>query len=68
MSLSHDSSNPNKSYTIFFGIWVWSRASTRNSNSISTRRPDQRDDKWGEVSLRLQELEALDDKRMQAQQ
>ena len=30
--------------------------------------PWQQDDKWGKYQLRLQELEASDDKRMQTQQ
>ena len=44
------------------------RASTRNSNSISTRHLDSEMTKEEKHRLRLQELEALDDKRLQAQQ
>ena len=67
MGLSYDNLNPKKSYTVLFGIWVWSRAPTRNSNSISMCCLNNRDDEWGEASTATP-LEALDDKRLQAQQ
>jgi len=50
MGLSHDGLNPDKRYTIFFGIWVWSYTPIRNSDPISTCRLDNGDDKWGEAS------------------
>ena len=68
MVLSHNGSNPNESYTILLGISVRSCTPTGNLNPISTRRLDDRDDKKEKHRLRLQELEALDDKRLQTQQ
>jgi len=67
MGLSHDDSNPDESHTIFFGVWMWSRTPIRNPDPISTcaLTTEMTNEKY---RLRLQELEALDDKRLQAQQ
>ena len=67
MGLSHNSESPNESYTVLFGVWVQSRTFTKNSDpslcvALTTEKMN------GEKRrLRLQELEALDDKRLQAQ-
>jgi len=68
MGLSHNSENPDESYTILFGIRVWGRTPTRNSDPISTHCLDDGDDKLEKHRPWLQELEALDDKHLQAQQ
>ena len=67
MGLSHNSENPDKSYTFLFGIQVWSYTSLRSSDPIlaSCFTTEMTDDE--KHQLRLQELEALDDKRLQAQ-
>ena len=68
MGLSHDNENPDEGYIILFGIQVWSHTFTRNSAPISMCCLDNGDDKKEKHQLGLQELEALDDKRLQAQQ
>ena len=68
MGLSYDSSNPNKSYTILFGIWceaVLPLEIQIPSLRVAMTAEMTNDEKH---QLRLQELEALDDKRLQAQQ
>ena len=68
MGLSHNSENFDESYTILFGIRVWSRTLTRNLDPISTRCLDTEMTNKEKHRLRLQELEALDDKCLEAQQ
>jgi len=67
MGLSHDSENPNETYIILFVVRVWSYTSSRSSDPIlaSCFTTEMTDDE--KHQLRLQELEALDDKRPQAQ-
>ena len=68
VGLSHNRKNPDESYTILFGVWVWSRTPTRNLDPISVRYLDNGDDKWGEASTAILGGGAMDDKRLQAQQ
>ena len=68
IGLSHDSENPDEGYTVLFRIRVWSR--TFLEIQIPSLRIALTTEMTNEEKhrLRLQELEALDDKRLQAQQ
>ena len=68
MGLSHDSANTDESYTVLFGIRVWGRTSTKNSDPISTCCLDNEITNEERHRLWLQEMEAFDDKRLHAQQ
>ena len=68
MGLSHNSENLDESYTVLFGIRVWSHTpleiqipSLRVALTIEMTNEEKH-------RLRLQKLEALDDKCLQAQQ
>ena len=68
MGLSHDESNPNESLTIFFGICIEAVLPLEiqiSSLHVALTTEMTNEEKY---QLRLQELEALDDKRLQVQQ
>ena len=68
MGLLHNSENPDKGYTILLSVQVWSRTPAGiqiPSLCIVLMTEMANEEKH---RLRLQELEALDDKRLQAQQ
>ena len=68
MGLSHDGLNPNESYTILLGIWyeaVLPLEIQIPSLCVALTTEMTNEEKH---QLRLQELEVLDDKRLQAQQ
>jgi len=67
MSLSHDSGNPNKSYIVLFDVREWSYISIEVQ--IPSLRVALTTEMMGDKKhqLRLQELEVLDDKLLQAQ-
>ena len=68
MGLSYDGSNPDESYTFLLGIWVWSVLPLEIqilSLRVALTAEMTNEEKH---RLRLQELEDLDDKRLQAQQ
>ena len=67
MSLSHDSENPNESYNILFlmyGCEAVLPLEVRISSPLVALPTEMTDDE--KHQLRLQELEALDDKCLQA--
>jgi len=68
MGLSHNSENPNESYTVLFGIRVRSllplKIQIPSLRVALTTEMTNEENHW----LRLQKLEALDGKRLQAQQ
>jgi len=47
LGLSHNGENPNKGYTIFLGVWIWSYTFIGDSNSISVYCLSDRDDEQG---------------------
>ena len=68
MGLSHNCPNPNEGYTILFGIWgeavlpLEIRISSLRVALATEMTNEEKHQLW------LQELEALDDKCLQAQQ
>jgi len=66
MGLPHNGEKPNKNYAFLLGVQVWSYTSIGDSNSISTYCPSHWDNEWGEAWIVPLELEALDDKCLQA--
>ena len=68
MGLLHDSENPGESYTVLFGIWVWAvlpleiQIPSLYVALITEMTNEEKHRLW------LQELEALDNKRLQGQQ
>ena len=59
---------PRQVIHLFSGIRVWSSHTIRNLDAVITSRFDDFYDKGDNDQLRLQELEALDKKQLQAQQ
>ena len=68
MGVSDNIQNTHTSYSIFVGVRRRSSFSFRATNSLSSNCYTRRAYKWGERRLRLKELEALDEKRLEAQQ
>ena len=68
MGLSYNGENPDKGHAIFHGVRMRSCTPTGYPDPISVSCLDYQDGKHEKHRLRLQELEALDNKRLQAQQ
>jgi len=61
LSLPHNGENPNKRYAVLLGIRVRGCTSIEDSDFISVYCPGDGDNEREQASLRLQELEDLDD-------
>ena len=64
IGLSHNGEKSNKSHTVFLGVRIWSYTPTGDPDPISTSYHDNQDGNEEKHQLRVQELEALDDKRL----
>jgi len=68
MSLPHNGENPDESHTIFLGVWMWSCTPTGDPDPIFGSCLDNQDGRRGDASIVPQELKALENKSLQAQQ
>ena len=68
LGLPNHNLDPDRQFTFFPGIRVWSSHTVRNSDVVIASHFNDQNDKGGQWSVTSSRAEALDEKRLQAQQ